>query len=173
MPRPQLSQLRTLSPASSYRWNISFSGDGATTIGAIDNGINLRAISSSLPKKTNEPQDMRIRGHHIVKPGVSDSSGQITLTVHETVDNYMSNVIKAWSDLAWSEDFGTSVSDADMNVVIILQRLDRTDTPIYEYKLFGCFLADYDLTTLEGVNGTLNPSLTIQYSGFSQGVATI
>jgi len=167
MARPSLSQISSMKDIqTTYRWDVSFSGAAAATFG-LDQGINLRMLSTGLPVKNNEPLEATIRGHKFYQPGQSDPSGDLPMTAYETVDGKIGDMLKAWADACWSEDTGVQLTNAELMAGCLIRLLDRQDQPVREYRLQNVFLMSYEMPELNSDNDSLKPQFTLKYSGFT------
>jgi hypothetical protein len=172
-----IDQLRALPDfARTYKWDMQFLTLPA--VGAlafpISEQLNLRCESTELPKSTNQKIEVDIRGHKVRQAGINDYIGTLTLTFTETVDNTIHNFIKAWRELVWETRSGRSFDKAQYTATLKITRLDNQDRAIWDYVLYGCFLEDYDLGSLEG--GTpeiMRPSMTLSFDYFVDAPARI
>jgi hypothetical protein len=165
-------ELRSLGDyATLWRWNLIFASLPAVGIPGVaaSQPINLRCESVELPKKTNQKIEVPIRGHKIFQPGISDYSGAITVTLTETEDNLVSNLIQGWHQLVFATRSGESFSKADVEATILIQRLNAQNEAIYQYSVRGAWLEDYDLGTLDGNSSDImRPSMTLSYDFFTE-----
>lgn len=162
--RPSIAQIKALGDfATVFRWNISFIGASG------GDAINLRCESiDSLPKITNQKIEANIRGHKFFQAGIGQYNNTIQLTCVETVNNYVHTFFKSLRDSSWAAKTGMSKGLAPFELKI--QRLDNADQPIWDYKLFGVFLEDYEAGTLDGSSSEfLKPTLTFSYDYFQDG----
>lgn len=167
--RPQLDQIRGLPDfASLYRWNLDF----FPVVGGFSvpesEALNLRCVSATLPKATGATFPIVIRGHEIINPGRWNTSGTITLTFVETVDNVVLTFIQRWRNACWEMNTGIGLTKTELLAGVRLTRLDRSDRPIRRYE-FEAFLSDYDLGGDLGAEGdTINPTITLSYDRFNE-----
>jgi len=169
MSRPNIEELRGLGDfATTYQWDVVFL---EAAIFGFSEAMNQRCLTSELPKVINEPLDIKIRGHHIKQPGISDSSHTITLTFQETVDNTISNALLLWRTAIAEMISGQQQNVNAVKINILLNRMDRQDNVIWSYMLRGCFLEEYDPAggELGADSGNVLPSLTISYDYFLEG----
>lgn len=168
MLRPSIEAVKNLPDfATVYQWYLQFPKK-PTAVTITDDDINVRCVSAELPKLTGAAIEVQIRGHKVKQPGIHNYSGQITLTMIETVDNMISEFIRQWREAIWQTKTGVQGLRADVEAEIMLIRLNRQDTPIWEYKLFGCLLEDYDPSggAMAEQGDILKPTLTIGYDWF-------
>lgn len=165
MARPTIDQIRSLGDfATLINWNLSFvtvpSGVGFTS-----DGFNFRCESTDLPKWTGTSTEITIRGHTVKQPGIYRPSNQITLTMNETVDNYITRGIKQWRELCWATGTGVAQTKQSVEAIVRLTRNDRADNAIYSYLLYGVFLEDYDPGgQLQSSSAdVVKPTLTLSY----------
>ena len=152
-----------------YRWNLIFASFPAVGVVGfpLTDDLNLRCESATLPNMTNEKIEINVRNHKIFQPGKGVYNGSIDLTFIETVDNIVHNFLKAWRELHHQTRTGVAVPKSDLEALIILQRLDNADSPIWQYTLHGCFLEAYDDGgTLGTDSDSLKPVLSVSYDFF-------
>lgn len=168
--RPTIDQIRAIGNVSAlYRWNVEFvTFPAAIAAPPRSSDLNLRCESTDLPKMTGQSIELNIRGHKVKQTGIYTYSNVITMTFLETVDSIIHNFLKNWREVCWETGTGVQASKADAEALILIQRLDQQDTAIWEYKLIGSFLEDYeDGGTLDGVTSEgLKPSFTLSYDLF-------
>lgn len=130
--------------------------------------MNLRCETAEIPKTTNQKIEVDVRGHKVIQPGINNYTNTITLTFTETVDNAIHLFIKAWRELVWGTRSGTQFPKNQLEAIIQLQRLNNQDEPVWDYVLYGCFIEDYDLGTLDGgTSDIMRPSVTLSYDFFT------
>lgn len=169
MPVPQIEQVRGLGDfATTYHWALEIATPPPAIAGIIGrDGLNLRCSSSDVPKSTNQAIQINVRGHKIKQHGIGDHTQQITLELNETIDNYISNVIRSWREACHNVRDGSQLTRAEVQGVFLLQRYDGTrKNIIWTYKLIGVFLEDYDIPQLNGESDTLKPTITLSYDYF-------
>ena len=170
MPRPHIDQIRVLPDfPTMYQWNFRLSDPPKGVQNSDVDELNKRCLSSEIPKKTGQSIDIQVRGHHTKQPGIYDSTHTITVTFVETIDNYVANFLRSWRELCWEKKTGVQQSRADCTGTVVLEQLNRQDTGIWTYTLYGCWLEDYDPTggTWDGTaSEVLRPSLTLSYDWF-------
>lgn len=176
MPRPTIDQIRSIGNVTQlFRWNLIFAAFPTGVAGAPStNDLNLRCETATVPKLTNTMTEVKIRGHKINQPGRGDYSSNIVLTFVETIDNKVHSFLRAWREACWQVKTGVQVAKADAEAIIALQRLDHTDKAIWEYKLTGCILQDYEASgTLDSSSQEpVKPSMTIVYDYFEDKALT-
>jgi hypothetical protein len=170
MARPQIEQIRGLGDfASLFRWNLTFAQfpTGVTGLPSIDE-VNLRCESTDIPKSTNQKFEVGIRGHKIRRNGIQEYSPTLTFTFVETVDNKIHNFIRNWREAIWATKTGVqSGPSSTLQAIILIQRLDNLDNPIWEYKLNGSWLEDYEFGQLDGqTSDAMKPQMIISYDYF-------
>ena len=167
--RPTLDQIRGLPDfASLYRWELIFDRFPTGIAAPGTEALNLRCVSSTLPKVTGATFPMIIRGQETINPGRWNTSGTITLTFVETVDNLVLNFITSWRQAVWAMNTGVGLTKVELLAVIRLVRMNRSDVRIREYKL-EAFPSDYDTGgDLAAEGDTINPTLTLAYDRFDE-----
>jgi len=169
MTRPSLDQIRGIADFTNlFRWNLIFTEFPASVPGFNSEDFNIRCESAELPKLTGQTIVQNLRGHQVRQGGIYNYSPTITLTFVETVDNKIHNFLRQWREQMWATNTGISASKADNEAIIQLQRLNNQDDPIYEYKLIGALLEDFDFGgTLDGVTSdALKPTMILAYDRF-------
>lgn len=182
MGRPNINQVRGLGDFSTvYNWHlVSITEDPSATHGDSLGSwtpeqsmtqLNYRCVSTTLPTLSDSKITVSIRGQKVFQPGVHTYSATIDFTFVETVDNYINQFLKNWREKCW--EAGDSVNSgrqsrlSEVKKNIIIQRMNRQNTPIWEYKLFGCFLENYTQPTLEAEGNTFNPTMSLAYDYFT------
>jgi len=170
MPKPTLDQIRSVGDFTSlFRWNLLFASfPAAVAAPPTLEDLNIRCESTELPRLTGQTVIQNLRGHQVRQPGIYNYSDTLTLTFVETVDNVVHNFLRDWREAVWATNTGVAQSKADVSAIILIQRLNSQDEPIYEYKLKGAFLADFDFGgTLDGATSdALKPQLILSYDNF-------
>lgn len=166
--RPTIDQVRQLTDfATTYNWNLSIVKFPAVGNYPAGNDLNLRCISTDLPKMAGESMTVQIRGHKVNQPGIYNYEGNITLTFIETVDSVITEFLREWREACWQSKTGVANKKSDVEATIRIARLDRQDNEIYEYILTGGFLESYEVGELgaEGGDG-IKPTLSLKYDYF-------
>lgn len=171
MARPTIDQVRSIGNVTQlFRWNVIFAQFPKAAVAGAPRpeDLNLRCESTTVPKLTNTMTEVKIRGHRINQPGRGDYSPSIQLVFLETVDNKIHNFIRSWREACWKTKEGTQASKADAEAIIAIHRLNHLDVPIWEYRLIGCLLQDYEAAaTLDSQEqAPVKPSMTIFYDYF-------
>jgi hypothetical protein len=167
--RPTIEQIRQVADfATVYHWY--FSIDKYPAVGDLPEGteLNLRCATSALPKSTINATEVNIRGHKIKQPGIMTYENTLTINFLETVDNIVSTFIREWREICYESITGAQNTKADVEAIIKLVRLDRTDTPIWEYVLHGCYLESYDYggELSDTASDAFRLAITISYDYF-------
>jgi hypothetical protein len=170
MARPTIDQVRGIGNVTQlFRWNLILAQFPAGLAAPPQSEqLNLRCESSTIPKMTGTDTEVNIRGHKVRQPGLYQYNGNIQLTFVETVDNTIHNFLKAWREICWQTRTGVQLPKNQVEAVILLQRLNQQDQAIWEYKLIGAFLQDYEPGGTLDSQGQdpLKPSLTLSYDLF-------
>lgn len=173
MPRPTLDQVRTNEYAVVYMWNFEFGVVPPCLQGYLpsDQKLNILCSTAGLPKATNMPTDIRVRGHRHKQPGIMEYSTTIVINFLETVDNEISEMIWNWREACWASNTGTSWLTNDVVGEIVLTRTDRQENDIWWYILKGTYLEDYDYSSelSDSSPDALKFALTISYDYFTEG----
>lgn len=167
---PTLEQIRQVSDFTAlYRWQVIFTAFPAAVANPpASEDLDIRLESVELPKRTVTSVEIRIRGHKVKVPGLSEPLGVITFTFVETVDNKVHEFMRAWREAIWQTNTGIQQATEDCKAEILIQRLNNRNEPIWEYKLKGVYLEDYEAGgTLDGATGEpLKPIFTLSYDDF-------
>lgn len=164
MARPSLKTIAALADVqTTYKWDMSFTKSRY----GVSAGTNLRCLSTTLPKRTNEPIELKVRGHTFKQPGQVNESGTIELQFYETTDVHVTEFIERWAEAASSPDEGKGKPNSEVFNELLIRLLDRNDSGVKEYQLLNVFVEDYDLGPLDGENSAMMPTVTLAYSGFS------
>lgn len=171
MPKPTIEQIRGLGDlAVMYNWDVAFVSFPQVAHPDSDS-LNLRCVSTDVPKYTDENIETNIRGHKVGQPGQRTYGGTIVLTFVETVDAMINNFLTAWGEACYETGTGVQQLVSSVKCDLQLHLLDRQGNPIQKWLLHGCRLEDHDATggTLTGdSNDTVKPALTIRYDYFEK-----
>ena len=171
--KPTIDQIRSLGDfASVFRWKVIFVSLPTVGVAALPltDELDLRCETATIPKTTNASVEVNIRGMKVKQPGITSFDHMLTLTFVETVDNTISNFIKAWREAIYSTKEGQSANKENLEATITLLRLNSKDESIWQYTLHGCYLEDFDLGTLDGASPeVIRPSLILSYDYFTDG----
>lgn len=167
--RPSIDNIRSLGDfLSVYRWSIQFTFP--SIISTESDSLNFRCTSVDVPKMTNSPVAISIRGFVVKQPG---NSGVQNITLHfdETVNIVVLDFIKQWRDAIYNMQTGASkLPKNKLQGIVRLSQLDNQDKTVWVYKLQGVFLEDYDLGVLDGATSDIvKPSITLSYDYFTDG----
>lgn len=170
MPRPSIDQVRSVADFTNiFRWNLAFAKfPSAVASPPNSEDLNLRCESAELPRLTGQTIVQNIRGHQVRQSGIYNYTDSLTLTFVETVDNAIHQFLKDWREATWETKTGIAQPKSDLEAIITLQRLNNQDEPIWEYKLVGAFLQDFDFGgTLDGITSeSLKPQMILSYDFF-------
>lgn len=174
MPRPTLDQIRGLGDfVTQYNWNLRFTDFPDIPGVPTSDQLNLRCISSDIPKATNEIITLRIKGHAVKQSGITIPAGPIVLTFLENPNMMVTQFIASWRNACYNMLDGTALTNEQVQATILLEELDRQDEPIYYYELVGCRLGDSETGGPLGSDASevMRPSMTIEYDYFREGVS--
>jgi len=168
--RPSIEDVRNLGDFMvSNLWVIQFTNPKLG--GANFDGVNMRAVSFEIPKRSGNSLEINIRGAKVKQPGDYDYSGQVTLTLAETEDDaFAHEQIRLWREAIIQTNTNSQERKEDVEIDIIIYRLNRDNTVSRKlgtrWKLRGCFLEDYELGDLADAGDVIQPTLTISYDYF-------
>lgn len=175
---PQIDNIRaTADFATVYQWDVRFITWPAAPVAGgpgwpDEADLNFRCESTDLPLATNQAIEVAIRGHKIKQPGILEYNKQFNMTMVETVDSKVSHWLRNWREACWRSQTGHQFTKAETDATIMITRLDRQLIPIWEYKLIGCWLEDFNTGQLDGsTSDAMKPSLTLSYDYFVDGAA--
>lgn len=159
----QLRQLPSFSELT--KWNVQFLELPTLNLPFdVSTYANLRAETSTVPKKTNQKIEIRIRGQRIFQNGLDEWDGTLTMTFLETDDAALRQLITAWTELAQDSNTGKQAAKSDLEASLRLTMLNKEDEEIYEFILKGVFIEDSDIGSLDGSSSdVLRPSITFSY----------
>lgn len=171
--RPNISDIRKLGDVQAlYRWNVRF-GPFPTGLATkpTEAELNVRCISTTLPKATNNDMLITLRGHTVEQPGKMTYERRLTLIFIDTVDNVVVKFLNDWRQLTWADGTGVTQNKKELEAVLTLELLDNKDEPRWEYVLTGCFLKDVTLSQLlEESDDASKPEMIISYDYFREGI---
>lgn len=153
------------------KWEISIINPPTGLI--VPPNLNFQCTTAQVPKtEANQKQDVVVRGHRVYQQSLQHAEGTIQLDFVETVDNAISQFIRSWRELCWATNTGVQGERNAVEATIQMLRMNRQNVPIWEYRLIGCFLEDYDPLggQLESDNPDVaRPTMTISYDKFFDG----
>jgi len=168
MARPTIDQIRGLGDfAHTNLWDIEIVGIGAHTDLA-GSDLNFRAQSVELPKRTGTSLEINIRGQKVKQPGDYEYSGTTTLTLIETDDLMVSKAISDWREATIETNTNIMSRKADIEVQVVIRRLNRQSQETGLWVLHGCFLEDYELGDMSDAGDLVLPTMTISYDYFTE-----
>lgn len=169
MARPTQDQVRMREYATMYQWNLYFTSFPNVGSYPATEDLNLRCLTAELPNFTDQKIKTTIRGHSTHQSGIKEYTSTLTLTFVETIDNTIAELLREWEEACTESNTGVHSKKADVEAVIVIERLDREDNPIYRYTLVGCFLETFEEGTLDGeASETLKPTITISYDRYKK-----
>lgn len=175
MARPTIHQIKGLGDFQpQYTWDMAFIEfpPGLPSPPSMED-LNLRCVSSGVPKKSDQDIPINIRGHQTHQPGIVAYEGTITLTFTETVDQLISNFIYDWQGILWDPVTGAALPTDQIEATLQLTRLDRENNPTRIYTLYYCKPEDRDHGGELGgdTNDVYKPTITLRYGYFEEASA--
>lgn len=169
MPRPSIEQLRNLGDlATVYQWNLNFITFPTVVASPSAEDLNLRCISTTVPTKGEDKQELKLRGHTIYQPGQANYGNELTFTFVETVDNKIATFLANWHEACVNTITGVHSLKSEVQCDILIERLNRQDVAIWGYTIIGCFLGTYTHGDLSDANDQVKPTLTISFDYFKE-----
>ena len=167
MARPTVENIRGLGDfAHTNLWDITLVG--SANFGISEEGLNFRAQSVELPKRTGTSLEINIRGQKVKQPGDYEYSGTTTLTLIETDDMVVSRAISTWRESIIQTDTNIMQPKRDIEVQLIIRRLNRQGEQSGLWVLHGCYLEDYELGDMSDAGDLVLPTMTISYDYFTE-----
>ena len=164
MARPTIDNVRSLGDFMvSNLWDINIIGAGSVLELA---GLNFRAVSCEIPKRTGNSLEINIRGQKVKQPGDYDYSGTITMTLAEGDQAQVHKALLALREMTINTRTNLQLPKAGVESVITIRRLNRQGAPTHGYAIIGCFLEDYDLGELSDAGEVVQPTITFSYDYF-------
>ena len=171
MARPSINQVRASSDhAVVFRWNLVIAQFPLGLAGPpTTEELNIRAESVEQPTRSGQTIVNNIRGHQVKQGGIWIYN-PVTLVFAETTDNIVNKFIHDWIELSWATKTGVSVTKANLEATVIMQRLNNLDEPIVEFKCVGCIPEAEDKgATLDGATSdVIRPTITLNYDFFER-----
>ena len=170
--RPTFNQIRELGDfATTVNWYLQFTEIPEGFNKADFDELNVRCISTAVPKREGQMSEVQIRGLAPVhQPGLYLPETSWTCQVVETVDNKVTNLFTKLVEINYEQGTGKAKPKKDCQCKIRIVRLNRQDEEIYEYELIGAYLTSYetgaDLQNSEA--GIIQPSLTFTFDDFTE-----
>lgn len=142
--RPSLEEFRQLGQhMTTYNWGIQFLGLPSALTGFSSADLNTRARSTTLPSRSIEPIELRLRGHKAFQPGMVNYGNTLSITLYETIDTKVQDFLNAYTDLLWTPVIGTSVPKLSNQCSFLLTLLDSEDKAVKYYTIIGAWLQDF------------------------------
>lgn len=164
MGKPTIENVRGLGDFMvSNAWDINIIGAGSVFEAA---GLNFRAVSCELPKRSGNSLEVNIRGQKIKQPGDYDYSGTITITLAEGDNAEVHQALTVLRELTITTGTNHQLPKSNVESVITIKRLNRQGDPIHGFALRGCYLEDYDLGELTDAGDIVQPTVTFSYDYF-------
>lgn len=169
--RPDINNIRSVGePQTLYRWNMVLVTPPSVISAPSTEDLNVRCVSTTLPKSTNNDAPLTIRGHTVETIGKQTYERRITLIFVETVDNIIAQFFSDWRQAVWKDITGVSEDKKDVEAVIKLERLNNKDEAVWEYVMTGCFPKDFTLPQLvEESDEHFKPEIILSYDYFREG----
>lgn len=172
MPNIQHSQCRNLQDyAPSYMWRIRCLT--APSGVSVPNDFNLRCRSSTVPKReANQMAEITVHAQKRRLPGVEHTSGQITLTCTETIDNTIRRLLNDMREVNRANETSHALTFKDAASSWELIQMDRGGRDIASWTLIECFVEDEDagseFTDGESTTYFVDYQITLSYSHFTK-----
>lgn len=151
--RPDIENLRSLGHhASRYNWGIQFISLPSAVSGFTSSDLNTRCLSVNAPTRTQESATIALRGHKVYQHAIMNYNGDLTLTMHETVDRKTLNFFERWMDLQWTPIGGVQIPKSTNQAVFLLTLLDSQDKARKYYTIIGAWPKSISAVTYDSQN---------------------
>ncbi len=173
--RPKVTDIIGLGDfPTSYDWYLQFIQYPPLSIIASTDDLNLRCLSSTVPKLSESaPINIDIRGHEVRQPGIFDYNGSITLTFVETANRLITKMLAAWREACWQSITGMQGTKKDVVATVRLVPLDRANKESWEYVMYNCWLQTYSSGgDLGNTSAIVQPTATLVYDYFTENIVT-
>lgn len=171
MARPTFSDVRSLTDfTTTYDWNLEITKSPNKVTGVDGTKLNLRCMSTNIPKKTISPLQARIRGLPPVnQPGPAIPDQSLTVVFYSTNDCYiLRSIISDWNEQVYDSNTGVAQRKLDVEASVRLVLQNRQHQDIMAYNLIGVWLQDNDNGQLQNAEGDLmQVTLTLRYDTFT------
>lgn len=165
MPQPTHEDVRKIGDVQVlYKFNLKFISMPKVGKYPNMNDINVRCLTTEVPKKSTENISYILHGHEVTQNGMGKYSGTLKINMIETVDNKVKLFIKEWSEASHKTNTGASNLKKDLEAILQLEMLGTKLETIYTYTLTGVIYEDHDFPELDGSSSeAVKVSLTIHY----------
>lgn len=154
------------------RWFLQFDSMPAIAAGYDGNRLNALAMSMTAPGITTALNPIDLKGNVVYGTGKGEYTQDITITLVETTDFYVSSFIAAWREGHWETRNGSTGKSrlvSDLVCDISLYLLDNQDIPKMRYAMKACLLSDgKGPQDVGGDAEPHNPEMTITYHYFDE-----
>ena len=161
--------------AAMYRWNLRFDGQPSSVANWPDlTNTNLYCTSAAPPQmEAGEQATINIRTHSILRPGMRKPNHTITLNFIDDEENTISQWLTNWREAVFDPETGQqTLTYEEINATVcVLTRLNKRDSGIWEYKMFGCYHNGGDPTggELGSDEEIVRPTMEMYYDYFREG----
>lgn len=157
--------------APTYQWRIRWLT--APTGVTVPADFNLRCRSSSVPKReANQMFEITVHAQKRRLPGVEHTSGQITLTCTETIDNTIRRMLNDLREVNRANETHHALTFAEAASKVELIQMDRGGRDIMSWQLIECYVEDEDagsdFTDGESTAYFTDYQITLSYSHFTK-----
>lgn len=137
--RPTLEDIRGLQNFSQqFRWAI----DLQAPVGLSGDDFNFRAVTTSVPNMNPTSTEISIRGNTVKQPGIADFTRTIDVTMIETNDFTIADMIDQWRNMCWDTSGGVTgrtMNKKQLEGTLIMHQLDNQDNVLVTYVLKGVY----------------------------------
>jgi len=153
------------------KWDLAFLNfPKAVSANLSSDDLNLRCYTASVPKRTNQKQEITIRGHKVLQPGDDDFGNQVTLVFFEDDAVKIRKFDELWAEAISALGTALKQKREEVKCDISLTRLNRQNEPVLRYIIRGCFREDAEEPELTGdPNAELDKySIMISFDDFKR-----
>jgi len=128
--------------------------------------LDMRCLSSGVPKQTTEKRTLEMRGEEVHYAGKTTRGGDISLNFIDSVDNIVKSFFTQWQAAVYNQGTGAGNFKSEYEGTILLTQLDNKDVPIWSYKMVGVFCLSAEVPDMAQTPGNIELNVTFSYDDF-------